>query len=144
MKDDSNISVMEAYKIIKSKQFDKTKVSVTPYFVWDGIDSIDFFDIIRLYYSYDFKNMEEKTGVKKLLVGEDIKTYQKFKQFQNRLLLILIVSLIILITSLILFFNNYITNYYFYFTIILLYLININFPRYIKKKLRQNRKIRLR
>ena len=78
---DSNISTIEAYKVIKSKQFNKSKLSKTPYFVWDGIETVDFFDIIRLYFSYNFHEMEDKTGVKKLLIGEDIKTYQKFKNF---------------------------------------------------------------
>ncbi len=138
-----NISIIEAYKIIKSKQFDKEKVSKTPYYSWDGIETVDYFDIMRLFYSYEFKNMKERTGVKKLLIGEDIKIYQKFKNFQNRLLMILSISLIVLVLSIVLFFNDYMTNYYFYFIVISLYLININFPRFIKKKLRQNRRIRL-
>ena len=138
-----NISIIEAYKIIKSKQFDKEKVSKTPYYSWDGIETVDYFDIMRLFYSYEFKNMKERTGIKKLLIGEDIKIYQKFKNFQNRLLMILSISLIVLVLSIVLFFNDYMTNYYFYFIVISLYLININFPRFIKKKLRQNRRIRL-
>ncbi len=140
---DPNISIIEAYKVIKSKQFDKEKVSKTPYYSWDGIETVDYFDIMRLFFSYEFKNMEERTGVKKLLIGEDIKIYQKFKNFQNRLLMILSISLIVLVLSIVLFFNDYMTNYYFYFIVISLYLININFPRFIKKKLRQNRRIRL-
>jgi len=140
---DPNVSIIEAYIIIKSKQFDKEKISKTPYYSWDGIETVDYFDIMRLFFSYEFKNMEERTGVKKLLIGEDIKIYQKFKNFQNRLLMILSISLIILVLSVVLFFNDYMTNYYFYFIVISLYLININFPRFIKKKLRQNRRIRL-
>lgn len=141
MKEDNNISVIEAYQCIKSKQFDKSKLSKTPYYSWDGIEKVDFYDIIRLYFSYNFSEMDEKVGVKKLLIGEDITNYKKFKNFQNRLLLILIISLLILLISIILYYNNYISNYYFYFTIIILYLVNINFPRFIKKKLKQNRRI---
>lgn len=134
---------VEAYYKIRSRIFDKKLISTTPYAKWDGSEAIDYNDILKLYYSYNFEEMESRGGVKGFMMGNDMRNYLKFKKLRKFLSRILFLSLLVLITALVLWLNDRIQAMAFYAVLVVLYLININLPRFIRTKLKKNRYIKL-
>lgn len=139
----NNQEILEAYSLIKSKKFDNALSSDTPFYEWDGKSLVDFNDIIRLKSSYKFDEMEPKSGVWKNFGGDDIKSYIKLKKVWRVLPRVLFIVFIAFIIILIMFFQNKISNMSFYMFLALFYLININLPATIRKKLRKNKYINL-
>ena len=134
---------LSCYKIIRSKEFDAKKVKENSYITWDGTEEVAFNDIIRLYHSYDFSSMNERTGVKHNFTGQDILNYIKYRKIQRMLSVFLLISLISFITVIVFKVKYRLPDLYFYSVIIILYLVNINLPARVRKKIRRYRYIKI-
>jgi len=134
---------IEAYYKIRSHIFDKSFVSKTPYMDWDGLESIDYNDILKLYYSYRFEDMMPRGGVRNFLQGKDLQNYIKFRKIRKYLPRILFLSFVVLVTVSYCWLNAIITPTSFYSTLVVLYLININLPAFVRRNLKKNRYIKL-
>jgi len=71
-----NHNIYELAAIIAGKEFEPSKVSLTPFIEWNGRSEVDCSDIEKLYLSYDFADMPDKVTsaykLKKITALNDI------------------------------------------------------------------------
>lgn len=139
MIDDNNISEMAI--LIAQKEFEPERISQTPFLDWNGRESVDCSDIEKLYLSYDFSAMPNRviSSLKTGKIAKQVQNYILYKKKQNQISRILISLLILFIVTLFLFAQGVVSNYLFYGTVVFLYLFSINYPAFIRKRLRRSR-----
>jgi len=143
MINDKNISEMAI--LIAQKEFEPERISQTPFLDWNGRESVDCSDIEKLYLSYDFSAMPNRviSSMKTGKIAKQVQNYLLYKKKQNQISRILISLLIFFILTLFLFAQGVVSNYFFYSTVVFLYLFSINYPAFIRKRLRKSRYVDL-
>jgi len=130
---------------IAQKEFDKSKISKTQFLEWNGSEAVDCSEIEKLYLSYDFEAMQNKviSPVKINKIKNQLQNYFLYKTKQNRISRLLLSMMLLFVVILLLFAEGIVSNYFFYSSVVVLYLVSINYPVVIRKKLRKYRFIDL-
>lgn len=131
--------------LIAQKEFDNSKISNTQFLDWNGSEFVDCSEIEKLYLSYDFEAMQNRliSPVKINKIKNQLQNYFLYKTKQNRISRLLLSMMLLFVVTILLFAEGIVSNYFFYSSVVILYLVSINYPVLIRKKLRKHRFIDL-